>query len=189
MLLEVEISSLQQEIEKKTTAEPWTIKRILSDPNLKLPVFLVCMIQFGQQMSGINVVFYYSNSIFIDAGLGITGAQYATLGTGAANIGMALISVPVMSSLNRRGVLLSSIYLCLGCLIVLCTSILLIVSEVNWSMKARKHCKFKVQVCEIIGCIFTASIIAHACDMHDSRSGLCDILWNRPWTDTVLHWI
>ncbi|KAK1124960.1 hypothetical protein K0M31_006304 [Melipona bicolor] len=126
MLLEVEISNLQQEIEKKTTAEPWTIKRILSDPSLKLSMFLVCMIQFGQQMSGINVVFYYSNSIFIDAGLGITGAQYATLGTGAANIGMALASVPVMLSLNRRGVLLSSIYLCLGCLIVLCTSILLI---------------------------------------------------------------
>ncbi|XP_012169380.1 solute carrier family 2, facilitated glucose transporter member 3 isoform X2 [Bombus terrestris] len=126
MLLEVEISSLQQEIETKTTAEPWTIKRIFKDPNLKLPVFLVCIIQFGQQMSGINVVFYYSNSIFINAGLGITGAQYATLGTGVANIGMALASVPVMSTLNRRGVLLTSIYLCLGCLIVLCISILFI---------------------------------------------------------------
>lgn len=187
MLLEVEISSLQQEIEKKTTAEPWTINRILSDPSLKLPVFLVCMIQFGQQMSGINVVFYYSNSIFIDAGLGITGAQYATLGTGAANIGMALASVPVMSSLNRRGVLLSSIYLCLGCLIILCTSILLIVSKITLEYKNLKH--MKILSCEIIVCILTASIIAHACNMYDSRSGLCDILWNRPWTDTVLYWI
>lgn len=123
MLLQAEISSLQQEVEMKTTAEPWTIRRILKDPALHLPLFLVCMIQFGQQMSGINVVFYYSNAIFVDAGLGITGAQYATLGTGAANIAMALASVPMMSSLNRRGVLLSSIYLCLGCLIVLCISI------------------------------------------------------------------
>ncbi|XP_043798874.1 solute carrier family 2, facilitated glucose transporter member 1-like isoform X2 [Apis laboriosa] len=126
MLLQIEISDLQQEIETKTTAEPWTIKRILKDSNLKLPIFLVCIIQFGQQMSGINVVFYYSNSIFHDAGLGITGAQYATLGTGIANIAMALASVPVMSSLNRRGVLLTSIYLCFGCLILLCISTLLI---------------------------------------------------------------
>ncbi|KOC62479.1 Solute carrier family 2, facilitated glucose transporter member 1, partial [Habropoda laboriosa] len=126
MLLQVEISSLQQEIEMKTTVEPWTVKRILKDPSLRLPIFLVCIIQFGQQMSGINVVFYYSNFIFVDAGLGITGAQYATLGTGVANIAMALVSVPVMSSLNRRGVLLTSIYLCFGCLLVLCTSILLI---------------------------------------------------------------
>ncbi|XP_029037452.1 solute carrier family 2, facilitated glucose transporter member 1-like [Osmia bicornis bicornis] len=125
MLLQVEIANLQQEMESKTTAEPWTIKRILKDPSLKLPVFLVCMIQFGQQMSGINVVFYYSNSIFLDAGLGIAGAQYATLGTGVANIAMALISVPVMSSLNRRSVLLASIYLCFGCLLLLCISILL----------------------------------------------------------------
>ncbi|XP_076291750.1 solute carrier family 2, facilitated glucose transporter member 3 isoform X2 [Lasioglossum baleicum] len=126
MLLQAEIAKLQKEIEAKTTAEPWTIKRLLKDPCLMLPLFLVCLIQFGQQMSGINVVFYYSNSIFLDAGLGETGAEFATLGTGVANIAMALISVPVMSSLNRRGVLLTSIYLCLGCLIVLCVSILLI---------------------------------------------------------------
>lgn len=128
MLLHVEIANLQQEIEAKGTAEPWTLKRILKDPGLKLPLFLICLIQFGQQMSGINVVFYYSNSIFLNAGLGDTGAELATLGTGVANIIMALVSVPVMSSLNRRGVLLTSIYSCFGCLIILCISILLIVS-------------------------------------------------------------
>lgn len=132
MLLQVEISNLQQEIESKTSAEPWTMKRMIRDPSLKLPVFLVCIIQFGQQMSGINVVFYYSNTIFLNAGLGITGAQYATLGTGVANIAMALISVPVMSSLNRRAVLLASIYLCFVCLLVLCLSMLL--SHVSSSM-------------------------------------------------------
>nr|XP_033334637.1 solute carrier family 2, facilitated glucose transporter member 1-like isoform X1 [Megalopta genalis] len=126
ILLQAEVAKLQQEIEMKTTAEPWTMKRILKDPCLKLPLFLVCLLQFGQQMSGINVVFYYSNSIFLHAGLGETGAELATLGTGVANIAMALISVPVMSSLNRRGVLLTSTYLCLGCLIILCVSILLI---------------------------------------------------------------
>ncbi|KZC14812.1 Solute carrier family 2, facilitated glucose transporter member 3 [Dufourea novaeangliae] len=126
MLLQTEIANLQQEIETKTTSEPWTVRRLLKDPSLKLPLFLVCLIQFGQQMSGINVVFYYSNSIFMDAGLGDSGSQYATLGTGVANIAMALISVPVMSSLNRRGVLLTSTYLCFGCLMVLCISILLI---------------------------------------------------------------
>ncbi|XP_017879002.1 solute carrier family 2, facilitated glucose transporter member 1-like isoform X2 [Ceratina calcarata] len=123
MLLQVEISSLEQEAEMKTTAEPWTIKRILKDPALQLPLFLVCTIQFGQQMSGINFVFYYSNPIFLDAGLGNTGAQYATLATGAVNMAMALVSVPVMSSFNRRGVLLSSIYLCFGCLIILCIAL------------------------------------------------------------------
>lgn len=128
MVLQVEIANLQQETESKTTAEPWTLKRILKDPSLRLPVFLVCMIQFGQQISGINVVFYYSNSIFADAGFGTTGSQYATLGTGVANIATALVSVPIMSSLNRRVVLLASICLCFGCLLVLCISIVLIVS-------------------------------------------------------------
>ncbi|XP_043252622.1 solute carrier family 2, facilitated glucose transporter member 5-like isoform X1 [Colletes gigas] len=124
MLLQAEITNLHEELEKEATFEPWTIKRMIKDRSLRLPLFLVCIIQFGQQMSGINVVFYYSNSIFHDAGLGIAGAQYATLGTGVANIVMALVSVPVMSSLNRRGVLLTSNYLCFGCLVILCASIL-----------------------------------------------------------------
>ena len=126
MLLQVEIASLHHELESKTLSKPWNLKYILKDPSLKLPVFLVCLLQFGQQMSGINVVFYYSNTIFLHAGLGRTGSQYATLGTGLANIAMAFVSVPVMSSFNRRGVLLTSTYLCFGCLIALCFSILFI---------------------------------------------------------------
>ncbi|KAG7205192.1 hypothetical protein KM043_018280 [Ampulex compressa] len=95
ILLQDEVTSLQQELEMKTSSDRWTINRLFKDPALKLPLFMIC-------------------------------SQYATLGTGIANIAMALISVPVMSSLNRRSVLLSSCYLCVGCLIILCISIALI---------------------------------------------------------------
>lgn len=129
MLLQNEITILQQELTMRSATETWNIKRVLRDPTVRLPLFLVCLMQFGQQLSGINAVFYYSNTIFLGAGLGIAGAQYATLGTGVANIGMAIISVPIMSLFSRRKVLFLSCYLCVGCLIVLCISIALIVSK------------------------------------------------------------
>jgi MFS transporter, SP family, solute carrier family 2 (facilitated glucose transporter), member 3 len=129
MLLQNEITILQQELTMRSASETWNIKRVLRDPTVRLPLFLVCLMQFGQQLSGINAVFYYSNTIFLGAGLGIAGAQYATLGTGVANIGMAVISVPIMSLFSRRKVLFLSCYLCVGCLIVLCISIALIVSK------------------------------------------------------------
>ncbi|XP_012524174.1 solute carrier family 2, facilitated glucose transporter member 1 isoform X2 [Monomorium pharaonis] len=126
MLLQNEITGLQHELTMRSASVTWNIRRVLRDPAVRLPLFLVCLMQFGQQLSGINAVFYYSNTIFLGAGLGITGAQYATLGTGVANIGMAVISVPIMSLFSRRKVLFLSCYLCVGCLIVLCISIALI---------------------------------------------------------------
>nr|XP_012234810.1 PREDICTED: solute carrier family 2, facilitated glucose transporter member 1-like isoform X2 [Linepithema humile] len=121
-----EITSLQEELAMKSTSSTWNITRVLNEPTVRLPLFLVCLMQFGQQISGINAVFYYSNTIFLGAGLGITGAQYATLGTGVANIVMAIVSVPVMLLFSRRKVLFLSCYLCIGCLVALCISIALI---------------------------------------------------------------
>ncbi|XP_043498940.1 solute carrier family 2, facilitated glucose transporter member 1-like isoform X1 [Polistes fuscatus] len=134
MLLQNEVAGLQHEFMTRSSADTWTIGRIFREPTVRLPLFLVCSLQFGQQLTGISAVFYYSNSIFKDAELGSTGSQYATLGTGLANIAMAVISVPVMSLFHRRIVLLSSCYLCIGCLIVLCVSIVLIhtVSFMPW---------------------------------------------------------
>ncbi|XP_029168626.1 solute carrier family 2, facilitated glucose transporter member 5-like isoform X2 [Nylanderia fulva] len=126
MLLQNEVTSLRQELAMRSMTDRWNIQRVLKEPSVRLPLFLVCLMQAGQQLSGINAVFYYSNSIFLGAGLGITGAEYATLGTGVANILMAIISVPIMSFFSRRKVLFLSGYLCVGCLTALCIFILLI---------------------------------------------------------------
>ncbi|VDN52181.1 unnamed protein product [Dracunculus medinensis] len=56
------------------------------------PMFLAIMMMCGQQLSGINVAMFFSTKIFSDAGLG-EGALYATLGMGAVNVAMTLISV------------------------------------------------------------------------------------------------
>jgi len=131
MLLQNEISTLQHELAMKSTVQTWSIKRVLTEPTVRLPLFLVCLMQFGQQLSGINAVFYYSEMIFQQAGLATQVVKYAIIGTGVANIFMAIVSVPIMSIFSRRKVLFLSCYLCMGCLVILCISLALIVSIQN----------------------------------------------------------
>ena len=129
--LQEEVRALQEGSTMRSTMDNWTIGRLLQDSSLRLPLLLVCCLQFGQQLSGINAVFYYSNYIFESAGLSRTGSQYATLGTGLVNIAMAVISVKMMSYFGRRTLFLNSCFLSLTCLVVLTVSIKLIVSIKN----------------------------------------------------------
>ncbi|XP_051164094.1 solute carrier family 2, facilitated glucose transporter member 1-like isoform X2 [Leptopilina boulardi] len=119
-----EIALLDQERAIRAGVNDWNIHRVVSDPCLRLPLLLVIFSQFGQQLSGINAVFYYSNSIFKTAGLGKAISQYATIGTGLGNVFMALISALLMSRIGRRPLLLNSCYLSACCLLVLCFTIL-----------------------------------------------------------------
>ena len=128
ILLRNEVLVLEQELTIRTASDNWTIGRVLNDQCLRLPLLLVILMQFGQQLSGINAVFYYSDSIFERAGLNKTSSQYATIGTGLANVCMALASVLLMSRIGRRTLLLSSCYLSASCLLVLCFAIAFIVS-------------------------------------------------------------
>lgn len=134
ILLQTEIAGLQKELQKRLTTKTWNIKCVLSDPTLRLPLFLVCLIQFGQQLSGINAVFYYSNWILQSAKFERTQAAYVTLSTGVINVLMAIVSVPVMSVFSRRKVLMFSGVSSLLCLILLCISIVVLVSTLAMIM-------------------------------------------------------
>lgn len=123
-----EIADLEIELANKSTNCSWSIARLFKEPTLRLPLLLVCFLQLGQQLSGINAVFYYSNVIFKNAGLDIKTSQYATIGTGLINVGMALISVKMMSLYGRRILLMISLYLTIFSLVMSCISIALIVS-------------------------------------------------------------
>ncbi|XP_012269365.2 solute carrier family 2, facilitated glucose transporter member 1-like isoform X2 [Athalia rosae] len=125
-ILDNEIANLDQEAIAAKRTSTWTMARVFKDPTLRLPLILVCAMQAGQQLSGINAIFYYSNTIYTEAGLGVTASEYATLGTGVINVTMALIAVPVMSLFGRRTLFLLSCYLAAGFLIVSCISIIFI---------------------------------------------------------------
>lgn len=116
-----------------------SLHRVLRAPELVLPLVLVCALQAGQQLSGINAVFYYSNSVFRTAGLDDVQTQYATLGCGCVNLATALLSVSFVNGCGRRVLmLLSSLSACF-CLTLLGTSIITIVSTIDPMIPAPQY--------------------------------------------------
>nr|XP_022918299.1 solute carrier family 2, facilitated glucose transporter member 1-like [Onthophagus taurus] len=103
--LEEEVTELEVEladVKKQKTAVGFC--GVLCDRTLLLPLLLVCSMQGGQQFSGINAVFYYSKSIFQNAGLSESNSEFATVAAGAVNLGMAIASIYIMSNFKRRSV-------------------------------------------------------------------------------------
>lgn len=66
----------------------------------------------GQQLSGINAVFYYSVSIFQAIGFTKSNAEWANLGAGFLNLLVSFYSPVLMEKVNRRPLILTS---CIGC--------------------------------------------------------------------------
>ncbi|XP_065081978.1 solute carrier family 2, facilitated glucose transporter member 3-like [Ochlerotatus camptorhynchus] len=92
-----------------TTRSMWSV---INDPTLRLPLILVCALQGGQQLSGINAVFYYSVSIFESVGLSSMSAKFANLGVGCLNLLVGALSPYLMAHFNRRTLCLISCSLC-----------------------------------------------------------------------------
>lgn len=85
--INAELIAMEQEATSQTeTRSMWSV---LTDKQLLLPIILVCALLGGQQLSGINAVFYYSVEIFKKIGLSETNAKYANLGAGVVNLMVA----------------------------------------------------------------------------------------------------
>ncbi|CAD7013844.1 unnamed protein product [Ceratitis capitata] len=101
---------LAMEVEANVESQASSYGDVLKDPKLRLPLILVCAFQGGQQLSGINAIFYYSVSIFLRAGLSPTAAEMANLGAGSVNLIISLLGPYLMSRFNRRPLLLFSTF-------------------------------------------------------------------------------
>lgn len=91
---------------------------------LRWPIFIAIMMMFSQQLSGINAAMFYSTKIFMDAGLSVKAAVYATILMGTINVIQTIISVWLVDhprfgrrSLHITGLLgmfVSSVFICLS---------------------------------------------------------------------------
>lgn len=102
-----------------------SVWEIFHHPWLRAPLIIGIMMQFSQQLSGINAIFYYSTDIFLSAEVPEDYAVYATMGVGFIMVLMTLISIPLMDRLGRRtlhlyglaGMFLASIFLTISLLV------------------------------------------------------------------------
>ena len=77
--------------------------------------------RLAQQLSGINAAIFFSTSIFTEAGLDEHAAQSATLGMGAMNVAMTVISLILIEKAGRKTLMIT------GLVIMLLTTVMLLI--------------------------------------------------------------
>ncbi|XP_050536001.1 solute carrier family 2, facilitated glucose transporter member 1-like isoform X2 [Daktulosphaira vitifoliae] len=102
----VEMQEMRAECEALKIIPRVTLKEMVMNPMLKIPLGIAVMVMLSQQLSGINAVMFFSTKIFEMAGMSVDGAKYATLGMGALNVIMTLISLVLVDMSGRKTLLL-----------------------------------------------------------------------------------
>ena len=75
--IEPELEVLRHEMSLISESQSsWTMKTVWDKKSLRWPVICVFVMHFGNQLSGINAVFYYSTDIFESAGFDKQQAEY-----------------------------------------------------------------------------------------------------------------
>ncbi|XP_060565835.1 solute carrier family 2, facilitated glucose transporter member 1-like isoform X2 [Ruditapes philippinarum] len=104
--VEDELEEMRAEARKASSIETFTLKKLLSTPELKLPIIIAVVMQIAQQWSGINAAMSYSSFIFEQAQVPDQTIPYVVVGQGAINVIATIICVPLMEKLGRRPLLI-----------------------------------------------------------------------------------
>ncbi|NXF78266.1 GTR5 protein, partial [Sclerurus mexicanus] len=107
-----EIEEMFQEDQSEKEEGQFSVLSLCTFRGLRWQLISIIVMMMGQQLSGVNAVFYYADRIFESAGVDSSSIQYVTVSIGAINVIMTLLAVFIVESLGRRILLLAGFVLC-----------------------------------------------------------------------------
>ncbi|KAL7864835.1 hypothetical protein AOLI_G00162550 [Acnodon oligacanthus] len=87
--------------------------------SLRWQLVSIIIVNMGQQLSGVNAIYYYADSIFSSAGVKDNDVQYVTVGTGSVNVLMTLAAVFIVETSGRKLLLLIGFGICCAACVIL----------------------------------------------------------------------
>jgi SP family facilitated glucose transporter-like MFS transporter 1 len=101
---DAEIEEMRREAAANSNANEQTISltQLFTLTELRWPLVTGIVLQLTQQLCGINAIFFYSEGIFRSAGIQAEHIQYAIFSTGAVNVLMTIVCVPLIDRLGRK---------------------------------------------------------------------------------------
>ncbi|KAA0196378.1 Glucose transporter type 1 isoform x4 [Fasciolopsis buskii] len=115
-MVEFEVDEMIRELE--TAQQKISLPTFFRTPHLRWGLLVALVCQVGQQLSGLNGLLYYSETLFTQNGLTTDQAVYATIGLGLALFFASLASTLVMDRLGRRVLLIAGLLVSLLSLII-----------------------------------------------------------------------
>ncbi|XP_031762189.1 solute carrier family 2, facilitated glucose transporter member 3 isoform X1 [Xenopus tropicalis] len=95
-----DVQEMKDESARTAAEKSVSILEIFRSSQYRQPITIAIILQLSQQLSGINAVFYYSTSIFEDAG--VPNPVYATIGAGVVNTVFTVVSLLIVERAGRR---------------------------------------------------------------------------------------
>uniref|UniRef100_A0A3Q4MH67 Solute carrier family 2, facilitated glucose transporter member 5 n=1 Tax=Neolamprologus brichardi TaxID=32507 RepID=A0A3Q4MH67_NEOBR len=120
-----ELLEMRQEDQSEKAEGHLSVFSLLSQRSLRWQLISIVVMNMGQQLSGVNAIYYYADSIYGSAGVRESDIQYVTVGTGAVNVFM---SVFIVEASGRRLLLLCGFGICCGACVLLTVALNLQVS-------------------------------------------------------------
>lgn len=118
--VQTELESFQRDSELNSGSR-FGISGLFKIPHLRWGLFIALIPHFGQQLSGINGVLYYSVSLFESVGLSNKDATLVNLGVGVIILLGTIVSVCIIDRGGRRVLLLVGFSVCLVSLVTFTT--------------------------------------------------------------------
>uniref|UniRef100_A0A8C4X6S6 Solute carrier family 2, facilitated glucose transporter member 5 n=1 Tax=Erpetoichthys calabaricus TaxID=27687 RepID=A0A8C4X6S6_ERPCA len=88
-----EIEEMHVEDQSEKAEGRLSVLTLFSFRSLRWQLISVFIMNMGQQLSGVNAIYYYADSIYLSAGVEENNVQYVTIATGSINVIMTLIAV------------------------------------------------------------------------------------------------
>ncbi|NXN46620.1 GTR9 protein, partial [Rhinoptilus africanus] len=101
------IEEMKEEQRSLSSVEMVSVWQLLRDRSVRWQTLSVVVVNAGMQLSGIDAIWFYTNTIFENAGIPVSQIPYTTVGTGAIEIVAGLIGCFTIEKLGRRPLIIT----------------------------------------------------------------------------------
>ncbi|XP_051714179.2 solute carrier family 2, facilitated glucose transporter member 7 [Oryctolagus cuniculus] len=179
--VEAELDDMREEERAERAEGHLSVLNLFTFRPLRWQLVSIIVLMAGQQLSGINAINYYADTIYTSAGVVATHSQYVTVGAGVVNIVMTVISAVAVERLGRRLLLLVGYGLC-GCACLVLTVALLFQSKVAGLSYLGVLCVFAYIAGHSIGPSPVPSVVRTEIFLQSSRPAAFVV-------DGTVHWL
>ncbi|XP_021253215.1 solute carrier family 2, facilitated glucose transporter member 5-like [Numida meleagris] len=125
------LEEMKEEQQSLSSVQTVSVQQLLRDRSVRWQTLSVAVVNVGMQLSGIDAIWFYTNTIFQNAGIPESQIPYVTVGTGAIEVVAGLIGCFTIEKLGRRPLIITG-FCAMGTCLAGITGCLLLQTALPW---------------------------------------------------------
>ncbi|XP_056350667.1 LOW QUALITY PROTEIN: solute carrier family 2, facilitated glucose transporter member 5-like [Oenanthe melanoleuca] len=101
------LEEMREEQRALSSMETVSVRQLLRERSVRWQTLSVAVLNAGMQLSGIDAIWFYTNTIFENAGIPVSQIPYTTMGTGAIEVVAGLIGCFTIERVGRRPLIIT----------------------------------------------------------------------------------